>query len=202
MKPTSLVSVCALAALAVLNAGCVALPMQVYVSDGAQGSAVYERCSFNPEVPLGVKLEQAGVHAIISVVQHWDHALVGVRFDVPRGTTLVLRENTIKVDARDGVAPRVAPFPNVNPAAPALFPESPAIQKLVLPVDTPLRGDTSRMGNTSYDRHYWIAAPLQGLLAPEVWVTLPEFATDSGPSGFPEVHFIKRFVIGQALFNC
>jgi hypothetical protein len=202
MKIGSILSCCRVLTVALLNAGCVALPMHVYVADGAEGSLVYERCSLNPEVPAGVKVRQANLHAIISVVQDRDRALVGVRFDVPEGTTLVLRERAIKIDARDRAAARVARFPNVNPAAPARFQESTAIQKLLLPVDTPLRGGRVGTGSTSSDKHYWIAAPFEGRLASDVWVTLPEFETESGPSRFPEVHFSRRFVVGQALFNC
>jgi hypothetical protein len=202
MKPGSIFSCRMVAAIAVLNVGCIALPMHVYVADGAEGSQVYEPCSLNPLVPVGVKVTQANLDAIISAVQDRDRALIGVRFDVPKGTTLVLRESAIRIDMRNGPAARVAPFPNVNPAAPSRIPESPAIQKLLLPADTPLRGGRVGTGGTSADKHYWIAAPVEGRLASDVWITLPEFETDSGPSRFPEVHFSRRFVVGQALFNC
>lgn len=149
-----------------------------------------------------MRIGQPGLQAIVSVVQDSGRALVSVRFDVPEGTTLTLRQNTIRIDARDGASPRVAPFPNVNPAAPARDPESPAIQKLVLPVDAPLRGGRLRLGNASSDKHYWIAAPFDGRLGSDVWVTLPEFAIDAVPSRFPEIHFSRRFMVGQALFNC
>ncbi|MEO8836048.1 MAG: hypothetical protein ABI364_04860 [Caldimonas sp.] len=178
------------------------MPMQIYVADGAVGSPVYERCSLAPDLPVGVMLERPQLHAVVSVAQDLDRARVSVRFDVPDGSTLVLRENTIRIDSRDGTPPRLAAFANVNPAAPARSPETSAIQKLVLPADAPLVGGRLRLGNASSDKHYWIVAPVDGRLESDVWVTLPKFTIDDTPSRFPEIHFRKQFTIGQALSNC
>jgi hypothetical protein len=50
--------------------------------------------------------------------------LVRVQFDVPEGMTLVLREQAVGVDARDGGVPRRATIPHINPAAPARYPQN------------------------------------------------------------------------------
>jgi hypothetical protein len=183
-------------------AGCVVLPTHVYVPDAAGGAPVYERCSLTPDLPAGVRLERSGLHAIVSVAHTQGVNQVQVQFDVPEGLTLVLREHAIVVDARDGGAPRRATIAHINPVAPARYPETPVFQKLVLPVDTPLRGGRIEAGNLSSDRHYWIAAPVEGDLDGDIWISLPEFSVDGTPARFPEIKFTRRFTIGRGLFNC
>jgi hypothetical protein len=202
MAPGSLCRRYAALFVAASTAGCVVVPTHVYVAGAAEGTPVFESCSLTPELPAGVKLERSGVHAIVSIARSQGVNLVRVQFDVPEGSTLVLREPTIGVDARDGGLPRRVTIPHINPAAPARFPETPAIQKLVLPVDTPLRGGRIRAGTLSSDRHYWIAAPVEGELGPEVWISLPDFSVDSTPGRFPEIKFTRRYTIGRGLFNC
>jgi hypothetical protein len=193
---------CAALVVAASIAGCVVLPTQVYVPDAAEGAPVYERCSLTPDLPAGVKLERSGLHAIVSIAHSQGVNQVQVQFDVPEGLTLVLREHAIALDARDGGAPRRATIPHINPVAPARYPETPAIQKLVLPVDTPMRGGRIDAGNLSSDRHYWIAAPVNGDLGSEIWISLPEFSVDGTPARFPEIKFTHRFTIGRGSFNC
>jgi hypothetical protein len=116
--------------------------------------------------------------------------------------TLVLREQAVGVDARDGGVPRRATIPHINPAAPARYPQTPVIQELVLPVDTPLRGGRIRAGTLSSDQHYWIAAPVERDLEREIWISLPQFSVDGTPARFAEIKFTRRFTIGRGLFNC
>ena len=183
------------------TAGCV-LPTQVYVAGAAGGMPVSESCSLTPDLPAGVKLERSGVHAIVSIARSEGVNLVRVQFDVPEGSTLVLREHAIGIDARDGGVPRHATIPHINPAAPARYPETPVIQKLVLPVDTPLRGGRIHAGTLSSDRHYWIAAPVEGDLGREIWISLPDLSVVGSPARFPEIKFTRHFTIGRGLFNC
>lgn len=183
------------------TAGCVVLPMHVYVADADAGTPVFESCSLTPDLPAAVQLEHSGVHARVSIAHSQGVDLLRVQFDVPEGTTLVLRERVIAV-AGDGGPPRRAPIPHINPAAPARYPETPVIQKLVLPVDTPLRGGRIQAGNLSSDRHYWIAAPVEGDLGREIRVSLPEFSVNGAPGRFPEITFTRRFAIGRGLSNC
>lgn len=201
----SIRSACRCSALVVAAAsiaGCVVLPTQVYVPDGAEGTVVYERCSLTPDLPAGVKLEHSGLHAIVSIGRSQGVNQVRVRFDVPEGSTVVLREHAIAVDARDGRTPRRATIAHINPVAPARNPETPAIEKRVLPVDTPLRGGRMEAGTLSFDRHYWIAAPVEGDLDGDIWISLPEVLLDGMPMRFPEVRFTRRFAIGRGLSNC
>jgi len=184
------------------NAGCVLVPMQVYVADAAEGTPVFESCSLTPDLPAGVKLERSGVHAIVSIARSEGLSLLRVQFDVPEGLTLVLREHAIGIDAGDGGAPRRATIPHINPAAPARFPETPVIQKLVLPVDATLRGGRVQAGTLSFDRHYWIAAPVEGDLGRDISVSLPEFSFDGAPARFPDIRFTRQVAIGRGLFNC
>jgi hypothetical protein len=187
--------------LATASAGCVVLPMKLYVADAEAGVPVYESCSLTPELPIGVKVERPGLQAIVSIVS-LQGGLVRVQFDVPAGTTVTLYESKIRIDARDGTAPRLAPIANVNPAAPARYPETPAIQKLVLPVDAPMRGGRLRPGTLSSDTHYWVAAPFADPAASDVWITLPALSIDGRPTQFDEIHFARRLVVGHAFFNC
>ena len=182
-------------------AGCVVSPVTVYVAAPGEGTPVYEDCSLTPELPIGVKVQQSRFQAIVSVVP-LQGGLVRVQFDVPAGATLVLRENTIRIDAKDGTPARFAAIAHVNPAAPARSPETPAMQKLVLPVDAPLRGGSVRLGAASSDRHYWIAVPVGGAIPADVWITLPLLDIDGAPTRFNEIHFVRRFVVGRALLNC
>jgi len=193
---------CAALFAAASTAGCVVLPTQVYVAGAAEGMPVSESCSLTPDLPAGVKLERSGVHAIVSIARSEGVNLVRVQFDVPEGSTLVLREHAIGIDARDGGVPRHATIPHINPAAPARYPETPVIQKLVLPVDTPLRGGRIHAGTLSSDRHYWIAAPVEGDLGREIWISLPELSVDGTPARFPEIKFTRNFTIGRGSFNC
>jgi hypothetical protein len=193
---------CAALVAATSIAGCVVLPVHVYVPDAVEGAPIYESCSLTPDLPVGVKLERSGLHAIVSVAHSQGVNQVQVQFDVPEGLTLVLHGHVIAVDVRDGGAPRWATIPHINPVAPARYPETPAMQKLVLPVGTPMRGGRIDSGKLSSDRHYWIAAPVEGDLEGDIWISLPEFSVDDTPARFPQIKFTRRFTIGRGLFNC
>jgi hypothetical protein len=185
----------------VFVSGCVVLPMHVYVAEPGAGTPVYERCSLTPTIPTEVKVEQPRLEAFVSVVSEQGH-LVRVRFDIPEGTTAILRESTIRIDARDGTVPRLAPVASVNPVAPARYPETEAIQRLVLPVDTPMRGGRLSLGTASSNKHYWIAAPFTDPPPGDVWITLPELSVEGSPARFDEIHFIRRSALGLGPFNC
>ncbi len=191
----------AMAASATL-AGCVVFPIHVYVADAAGGTPVYERCSLNPHVPVGVMVERPGLHATVSLVQQYDGGFVAVQCDLPKRQTMVLRETTIVIDARDGKAPLGATIPYVNPVGPAGYPEPLAVLKRVIPVDAEMKGGRLPMGDASSDRHYWVAGRFDGHLADEVWVTLPAFTLNGVPQELPAIHFDKRFMIARGLFNC
>ena len=182
-------------------AGCVVLPVPVYVAEPGEGTPVYEACSLTPELPIGVAVHRSRLQAIVSVVP-LQGGLVRVQFDVPEGATVVLRENTIRIDAKDGTPARFAAIAQVNPAAPARSPETPAMQKLVLPVDAPLRGGRVRLGAASSDKHYWVAAPVGGAIPADVWITLPLLDIDGARTRFDAIHFVRRFAVGRAPFNC
>jgi hypothetical protein len=186
---------------AATSAGCVVLPVTVYVAESGEGTPVYERCSLTPELPVGVKVEQNRVQAIVSIVAQ-QGGLVRVQFDIPEGMTVVLRESAIRIDAKDGTPPFLAAIANVNPVAPARYPETPVIEKLVLPVDAPLRGGRLRFGTSSSNKHYWIAAPLAGAMPRDAWVMLPELSIDGTTTRFEEIHFRQHFALGRGLLNC
>jgi hypothetical protein len=183
-------------------AGCVGLPRHVYVPDAAEGVPVYEKCSLTPDLPAGVALERSGLRAVVSLAHSQGEDQVQVRFDVPQGMTLLLIDHAIAVDARDGLAPRRATIPDVNPVAPARYLETPAIQPLLLPVDAPLRGGRIHAGNLSSDKHYWIAAPVMEGLEGDVWISLPEMLINGTRARFPEIRFTRRFAVGRGSFNC
>ena len=161
-----------------------------------------QRCSLTPDLPVAVKLERSGLHAIVSIARRQGMNQVHVRFDVPEGMTLVLHEHAIVLDTRHASGPRRAMISHINPVAPAREPETPAIDKLVLPVDTPMRGGRMEAGHVSFDRHYWIAAPIERELEGDVWLTLPEVLVDGEPIRFPEVRFAPRFTVGTGFVNC
>jgi len=184
-----------------LSTGCVVFPTHVYVADAGAGRPVYERCSLTPELPIGVKVERLHLQAIVSIVPQ-QGGLVRVQFYIPDGTIVSLRESSIRIDVKDGTAPRLAPVANVNPVAPARYPETPVIQKLVMPVDAPMRGGRLQMGSASSDKHYWIAAPLEGPAADDVWITLPELSVDGVPAKLDEIHFVRRRAISLVGVNC
>lgn len=119
---------------ATVTAGCVVLPVNVYVADASVGALVYETCSLTAHLPARVELRHSRLHAIVSIVHSQGMNLVRVQYDVPKGSSLVLLEAVIEVVDKEGDAARRATIPNTNPAAPARYPETPAIQKLVLPV--------------------------------------------------------------------
>ena len=49
------------------------------------------------------------------------------------------------------------------------------IQKLVMPVNAPMRGGRLQMGNASSDKHYWIAAPFEGFPVTTSGLPCPRF---------------------------
>ena len=67
-------------------AGCVVLPVSVYVAEPGEGTPVYEACSLTPELPIGVAVHRSRLQAIVSVVP-LQGGLVRVQFDVPEGGT-------------------------------------------------------------------------------------------------------------------
>jgi hypothetical protein len=186
--------------LAVFVAGCV-FPMHVYVAETGAGTPVYERCSLTPSIPVSVKVTRPHLEAFVSVVPEQGH-LVRVQFDVPEGTTAILSQSTIRIDARDGTIPQLASVASVNPVAPARYPENEVIKKLVLPVAAPMRGGRLNLGAASSNKHYWIAAPFADPPSGDLWITLPELSVDGSPTRFDEIHFIRRLVLGRGLFNC
>ena len=185
----------------VFVAGCIVFPTHVYVAEAGAGTPVYERCSLTPAIPVGVKIARPQLEVFVSVVPEQGH-LVRVQFDVPEDATAILSERTIRIDARDGTVPQLAPVASVNPVAPARYPESEAMQRLVLPVDAPMRGGRLNLGTASSNKHYWIAAPFAEPPSGDVWITLPELSVDGSPARFDEIHFIRRLVMGRGLFNC
>ena len=114
----------------------------------------------------------------------------------------MLREGTIRVDARDETAPRFAAFVSVNPAAPARLYETEAIERLVLPVDSPLRGGRVNLGVASFNKHCWVAAPFAGTAPGDVWITLPRLTLNGSPARFDEVHLVRHLALGRGLFDC
>jgi hypothetical protein len=187
--------------MAFLSTGCVVIPSHFYVADAGAGMPVYERCSLTPELPTGVKLQRLHLQATVSMVYQQGN-LVRVQFDIPEGTTVMLRGSMIKIDMKDGTAPRLGSIASINPVAPARYPETRTIQDLVLPVDAPMRGARVLMGSNSSDKHYWIAAPFEDLSAEDVWISLPELSVDGVLTKFEEIHFVRRFAIGFGTFNC
>ena len=188
-------------AIAAMSTGCVVFPTHVYVADAADGAPVYERCSLNPDVPVGVRVDRPGLQAIVSLVQERDGGFVAVRYDLAEHHTLQLLQDVITIDARDGQPPRSAPVPHVNPSGPASH-EPPAVLPGVLPVDATLQGARIRLGDVSFDRHYWIAGRFGGRIADDVRVTLPRFSLDAVPNELPAIHFSRRAMIARGLFNC
>ena len=199
MKPKCIAAL----ACMLICAGCAPIPRHVYVADQAHGSPVYERCSLNSDVPAGVKVAIPGVAATVSVIQLDDgHGIVEVQLDVPTSRTLRLRDDMATIDPRNSQPVVRASIAGVNPAAPARYAESPALQKLLLPASAPLPGGRLDLGQHSSDKHYWIAGRFDTRLPDEVWVTLPAVTLDGAAASFPELHFQRRFVVGMTGFNC
>ena len=124
MKDRSTRGKLAATAAALLSTACIVFPVDVYVADAGAGTPVYELCSLTPELPIGVTEERLHLRAIVSIV-HQQGDLVRVQFDIPEGTIVSLRESGTRIDLKDGTAPRLAPVANVNPVAPARYPETP-----------------------------------------------------------------------------
>ena len=155
MKPKC---IAALACMLICT-GCAPIPRHVYVADHAHGSLVYEQCSLNPDVPAGVKVALPGLAATVSVIQLDDeHGIIEMQFDVPSGRTLRLRDDVAMIDPRNSQPVVRASITGINPAAPARYAESPAIQKLLLAANAPLPGGRLNLGTHSSDKHYWVAA--------------------------------------------
>ena len=202
MKTIPMVRATTAAMLVTVLAGCVVFPTHVYVPDAADGKLVYERCSLNPYVPIGVMVERPGLQATVSLVQQRDGGYVAVQFDLPEHHVLALRQDTIVIDAKGGDQPtRTASIRYVNPIGPAYY-DFPEVQKRVLPWDTELKGGRIDLGTASFDRHYWIAGRFVGRVADEVWVTLPRFALDGVVQELPALHFDRQLMIARGLFNC
>ncbi|MEO6897306.1 MAG: hypothetical protein ABI218_11745, partial [Caldimonas sp.] len=131
----------AIFSMAFICSGCVPFPTTAYVADPTPGTPIYASCSLNRSVPVGTALEIHGVRANVSLMRNNDGGFVEVRFDVPSGTTLVLEGNVVKVDRRSGQNAERATFPNISLADRAIFSSyhpSPALEKYMVPVGTPL----------------------------------------------------------------
>lgn len=196
-----------LLAIAVLAlSACAPLPMQVYVADAQQGRLVYSTCSFNRHVPNAVDLERSGIRARVSLGPRFERQFLEVRYDVAPGTTLTLDSGRVRIDLRDGQAPRDAIIPKISRVDTPTFnydSKVPAVQAAMLPIGAPLAGGFSGPGKGSESwKHYWVAAEVDLDGASDVWVTLPPQTIDGVRADLPEVHFERRLIIATALMNC
>ena len=190
--------------MAFICSGCVPFPTTAYVADPTPGTPIYASCSLNRSVPVGTALEIHGVRANVSLMRNNDGGFVEVRFDVPSGTTLVLEGNVVKVDRRSGQNAERATFPNISLADRAIFSSyhpSPALEKYMVPVGTPLVGSDRVMIERHRGMHFWIAARAD-IDADDVWVTLPSLTINGVPADVPELHFHRKMILAIAPLNC
>lgn len=205
MKAESIMKRMAAAFAALACAACAPIPLHVYVADGLDGSLEYSTCSFNKHVPVAVTVARGGVRSRVSLVQADTRGFVEVRFDVPDGKTLILKDSVVRVDRRDARPVLEATIPNISKVdTPSInsYSDLPALKALMLPVGTPLEGGRLVIGKSSWDRHYWIAARVDTEAADEVWVTLPPLTVNGVPASLPEIHFQRKLVVAVALINC
>lgn len=190
--------------MAGICSGCVPFLTTAYVADPTPGTPIYESCSLNSSVPVGVALEVKGVRANVSLIRNNEGGFVEVRFDVPVGTILVLEDDVLKVDRRSGQKVERAKIPNISLADRAIFSSyhpSPALEKYMVPVGTPLVGSDRVIIERHRGLHFWVAARAD-IDANDVWVTLPSFTINGVSVDVAELHFHRKRIFAIAPLNC
>jgi hypothetical protein len=184
---------------------CAVFPMHVYVADARDGELLHSSCALNTHVPDGIRVETAGVDALVSLHQFGRLKFVEVRLDIPPDRIVVLKSDTIRIDRRTAGGVIDARFPNISRVdSPAInsYAGAPAIQQYLLPVDAPLVGGAIRIGRVVSKKHYWLAARVDVGSVDTVWVTLPGMRIDGIDTRFPELRFERRLIVATAVFNC
>jgi hypothetical protein len=166
---------------------------------------LYSSCTFNKHIPIGISISEAGIEAIVSLGKHEGRDFVEVRLDVPAGKTIVLQENSIRLETTVPQSSSRAEFPLVSLVDTPIvnnYSAVPGIQQQHLPITAPLVGGQLVVGGVSYIRHFWLATYVQIGSAKEVWLTLPRFTVDSVPTAFSQIHFQRQTVVAVAVINC
>ena len=140
------------------------------------------------------------MRANVSLMRKNDGGFIEVRFDVPTGTTPGLEDNVVKVARRSEQNAERATCPNISLADRAIsisYHPSPALEKYMVPVGTPLVGSDRVMIERHRGMHFWIAARAD-IDANEVWVTLPSLTLSGVPAVVPQLHLLRKFILSLA----
>jgi hypothetical protein len=184
---------------------CAPVPLLVYAPDGPGARVVYSSCTFNTHIPVGVKVEAAGIEAIVSLASHDLRTYVEARLDVPEGTIVTLQEGAVKVETADPQSSSRAVFPVVSLVDTPIvnnYSAVPALQQQRLPITASLIGQRVVAGNVSFNRHFWLATYIESASAQEVWITLPRFTVNGVLTSVPRIHFRRQTAMAVAVFNC
>jgi hypothetical protein len=189
----------------VLCSGCVPLPQHEYVAHADDGQTVYSSCPLNKHVPTGVRFERDYVHIEVSVGRNAGRDYVEVRFDVPDGKTVLLRNGIVKVRRSRSQVAQTSTFPNVSLVdAPIInsYSQVPGAKAEQRSVDTPLVGKTFVETYDTWDKHFWLATYIDTASDDDIWISLPDFTINGMAVDFAPLHFRRETVVILALINC
>jgi hypothetical protein len=185
--------------------GCVPHRSQIYASDDSGGQVLYSTCAFNSRVPTGMRLSVQDIDVTISLSRHEGRPFVEVRFDIPEGTSLQLTDPTVQLETNTPANSTQARFPSVSlvdsPIVNSLS-NVPATKESQLPPTALLVGQRMIIGDTSFNRHFWLATYVDVGDAEDIWVTLPAPIINGTARPLPRLHFRRRWMTIVALFNC
>jgi hypothetical protein len=159
----------------------------------------------NGHLPDGIVFTREGVPVTVGLGKNHGRDYVYVGLEIPEGKTVVLRTYAIKLDRRDSRPARESVFPNISPVGTPIltsYSREPALQKEMLPVNTPLVGSTTVDHAMVLHKNFWFAAYIEPASAQDIWITLPEFTINGIPIVLKDIHFQRRLMILVALINC
>lgn len=185
--------------------GCAPIPIHVYAPRVPGAQIVYSSCAFNSHVPVGVLVAAASVEARVSLATHNGRPYVEARFDIPEGSTVILRGSTVLVETANPHSSSQAEFPVVSLVDTPIinnYSSVPGAQQWRLPTTAPLVGQRMQAGHVSFNRHFWLATYVEAASASDVWLTLPQFTVNGTPASLPRLHFHRESVVAVALINC
>lgn len=187
-----------------LLTGCAPLPFHAYAPDARDGTVVYSTATFNRHIPVAVTVDLGGVTALVSLVRRDGREYLGVRFDIPPSQTLILADGRVSLELVDHQKTISATFSGVSlvdsPILNGTFSGSPTAPGL-LPIDTPLVGERLSSGSLSWNKHFWLATPVETESAADILITLPRMSLNGVPTQLPPLRFHRQLFLGAAVIN-
>jgi hypothetical protein len=194
-----------LLATVTLVVACAPLAQSVYVPRAEGGVVEYSPCAFNSQVPIGLRLNGAGIQAHIKLAEHEGRRYVELRLEVPQGTTVQLLAPRLSIRSGQPSASFIAEFPTASLVdTPIVNASSPvaAVQSLQLAPTAPLVGGLVQAGRHSANRSFWFASYLPPGAAEELVVELPAMTVNKVAHTFAPIHFTRESRVVVALINC